>query len=1069
MKKRVLFFISVMLAFALQVSAQITTSGIYGKIMSDGEEVIGATVTATHKPSGTVYRAVTNSEGRYTIQGMRVGGPYQVEITYVGHQPKSFNNVNLLLGESQNLSCSLQEDAQVLDQVVILGHSGLNATKTGAAQSISAQMINDMPTVSHSIADISRLNPQISTNGMTGSMSFAGTNNRYNSFQIDGAMNNDVFGLTSSGSNGGQAGAQPVSMETIEQIQINVAPYDVRQGGFTGGAINAITKSGTNDFHGSAYGYGNNEQLVGKHYKNPDGTYSDPYEDEKEYLFGFTLGGPIVKDKLFFFANYERANKEYPNQYALGSEGSKVPTDLANDILAKVKELAADQGVTYNGEYTDAGRYIKSDKAGLKLDWNLNDFNKFTIRWSFVGAKKSLGQGNIATVNTLDHLYDFESQTHSFIAELQSRLSPTLSNEARASYVRVRDKRTSGTPFPGVTVYGVGSNGGAVNIGNEYSSMANALDQDIYTIEDNLTWLHGAHTFTFGTHNEFYKFRNLFIQNLYGCYYFQTYDNFQKYYLSAKAGQPDGTLFRDFYYNQANVEITGDPRWAAEFGAGQLGFYAQDKWDLSDRFQLTYGLRFDVPIFFDKPAENAPFNAYSEEKGWGYQTDRNIRTSLMASPRLGFRWDIDGKRNYILRGGAGIFTGRVPFVWLSNSFSNTGVQISKYRSGGLDGLQLILDPDKQYINAQHLEATNGSQEVDVFSKNFKFAQNFRANLGFDFKLLGIDWTAEGIFSKTLNDVYYQNLSYEETGKTFSQVYGYTWDNRPMMQRVTSGTPYTDVIALNNTSKGYSYSLSLKAEKHFPFGLDLMASYTHTRAKAIGTVTASTAAGNWKNNHTYRNPNKPELSNAAFNLPHSVKASAFYHFDYGRQKMFTTTIGIIYEGCNGQAYSLYYAGDANEDTYAVNDLIFIPTDAQIDQMKFAASADYTADQQRANLKQWLATQRYLKDHRGEYYDRYADNLPFENHFDLHVAQKINIRAGKYVHSLEITADIMNVANLLNKDWGRTYGSTYDTQYKSPIGYAGNGNYQFLHDADYVMFYPDSYYSRWRGQLGVKYTF
>ena len=235
MKKRILFLVSLMLAFVLQVSAQITTSGIYGKIVSDGEEVIGATITATHKPSGTVYRAVTNSEGRFTIQGMRVGGPYQVDVTYVGHQTKTFNDVNLLLGESQNLSCSLQEDAHVLDQVVITGRSGLNASKTGAAQSINAQMINDMPTVSHSIADISRLNPQISTNGMTGSMSFAGTNNRYNSFQIDGAMNNDVFGLTSNGSNGGQAGTQPVSMETIEQIQINVAPYDVRQGGFTGG------------------------------------------------------------------------------------------------------------------------------------------------------------------------------------------------------------------------------------------------------------------------------------------------------------------------------------------------------------------------------------------------------------------------------------------------------------------------------------------------------------------------------------------------------------------------------------------------------------------------------------------------------------------------------------------------------------------------------------------------------------------------------------------------------------------------------------------------------------------
>ena len=304
MQKRFLSLV-VLLVMALAAMAQVTTSGISGKVTSQGEEVIGASVTATHIPSGTIYRAVTNVQGRYTIQGMRAGGPYKVEITYVGHQPKVFADVNLLLGESQNLSCSLEEDSKVLEELVVTGKRGLNATKTGAAQSINAQMINDIPTVTHSIADIARLNPQISVNAQSGSMSFAGTNNRYNSFMIDGAMNNDVFGLASNGSNGGQAGAQPVSMETIDQIQINVAPFDVRQGGFTGGAINAITKSGTNVFHGSVYGYGNHESLLGKKYRLPDGSYSSAYEDESEYQAGFTLGGPIVKDKLFFFANYE--------------------------------------------------------------------------------------------------------------------------------------------------------------------------------------------------------------------------------------------------------------------------------------------------------------------------------------------------------------------------------------------------------------------------------------------------------------------------------------------------------------------------------------------------------------------------------------------------------------------------------------------------------------------------------------------------------------------------------------------------------------------------------------------
>lgn len=1079
MQKRFLSLV-VLLVMALAAMAQVTTSGISGKVTSQGEEVIGASVTATHIPSGTIYRAVTNVQGRYTIQGMRAGGPYKVEITYVGHQPKVFADVNLLLGESQNLSCSLEEDSKVLEELVVTGKRGLNATKTGAAQSINAQMINDIPTVTHSIADIARLNPQISVNAQSGSMSFAGTNNRYNSFMIDGAMNNDVFGLASNGSNGGQAGAQPVSMETIDQIQINVAPFDVRQGGFTGGAINAITKSGTNVFHGSVYGYGNNESLLGKKYRLPDGSYSSAYEDESEYQAGFTLGGPIVKDKLFFFANYERSNKEYDNLYGPGAPASKVDMNTANDILNKVKDLANRQGYDYSrGAYSGEGKYIKSNKAGLKLDWNINDFNKLSLRWSYVDAKQLMGLGGISSMNTEDHLYNFKSQTNSFIAELQSRLSPVLSNEARASYVRVRDKRTSGAPFPSITISGVPSlrdqdgktTNTSINIGNEISSMANGLDQDIITIEDNLTWYKGNHTLTAGTHNEIYQFRNLYIQYLYGSYSFNSLDNFNNYYLSAMDGRPDGSLLNSYRYQQANVSITGDPRWAAEFGAAQLGFYLQDKWDATNNFSLTYGLRMDLPIFFDEPAENKGFNDYADSMGWKYRTNQKISSTPMWSPRVGFRWDIHNDRRYILRGGMGIFTGRIPFVWLSNNFSNTGVQLSNYQTSKkseLSTIAMYLDPDQQYRNAEILTETAGSQLINVYDKKFKFSQTFRANLGFDFELLGINWTAEAIYSKTLNDVYYKNLAYDQTGKTFGQVYGYMWDNRPMYDRVTTGTPYGNIYVLQNTNKGYTYSLSLQAEKHFDFGLDLNASYTFTQSKAVASVTSSVAASNWTNTQTYRDPNNPELANSAYNHPHNVKGSAFYHISYGPKKMFTTTIGLIYQGYSGSPYSLRLSSDCNGDgTY--NDLMFIPTDEQVDKMVFVATSNFTAEQQRENFKTWLANTPYLRDHRGEFYKRYADNLRFESHFDFHLAEKIGVKVGKQIHALEISLDIMNVANLLNKDWGRTYSTSYDSEFMSPLTYSGGGEYQFAVDSNYVLKYPNDYYSRCRGQIGLKYTF
>ena len=336
----------------------------------------------------------------------------------MGHKTKTFNNVNLLLGETQDLSCTMQEDAKVLDELVVTGKSGLNATKTGAAQSINSDYINDMPSITHGIADVTRLNPQLTTsNG--GAMSFAGTNNRYNSFMVDGAMNNDVFGLTSAGSNGGQAGTQPLSMETIEQIQVNVAPFDVRQSGFTGGAINAITKSGTNTFHGSAYYYGNNQNLIGDKYPFSDGTgYASKYQKQSEYNTGITLGGPIVKNKLFFFVNYEHTNKQYPNNYGLDSKDLRVDATEASDILTKIKEMAAKQGVEYGGEFTSPDIYTKSDKIGAKLDWNINTFNKFTLRWSQVNAKQLNNTGGQSSLNDNSYSYPFKSVTNSYICLL---------------------------------------------------------------------------------------------------------------------------------------------------------------------------------------------------------------------------------------------------------------------------------------------------------------------------------------------------------------------------------------------------------------------------------------------------------------------------------------------------------------------------------------------------------------------------------------------------------------------------------------------------------------------------
>ncbi|MGL4852133.1 MAG: TonB-dependent receptor [Phocaeicola sp.] len=1049
------FFAAIMLMIAVGINAQVTTASISGKITdATNETIIGATIQAIHEPSGTYYGAITNVDGRYTIQGMRAGGPYKVEISYIGYESVIHTGVNLQLGETVNISAKMKDSSELLDEVVVVGKAGLDATKTGAAMSMSADDISRMPSINRGVADMARMNPQISV-ANNGSMSFAGANNRYNSFQVDGAMNNDAFGLTGNGSNGGQAGTQPISMETVEQIQISVAPFDVRQSGFTGGAINAVTKSGTNNFKGSVYGFGNNQSLIGRKYQLMNGATSQKYEDQTEYQAGVTFGGPIIKNKLFFFANYEKANKTYPDAYQLGSDASQINKEDAQRILDRLKEMAAEQGVTYNGGFNSSDVYTESDKAGLKLDWNINNKHKASVRWSMVSAKQRNSNSSANNLNATDYSYDFVSKTNTFVAELQSRFNDNLSNEFRASYVRVRDERQPDSPFPMISISNVGA--GTLNLGNERSSMANALDQDVLSFTDNLTWYQGNHTFTFGTHNEFYQFKNLFIQDAYGTYYYNNVDDFFA-----------GKINR-YRFAEANVSVTGDPRWAPAFGAGQLGFYMQDKWNVTDNFNLTVGIRMDMPLFFDTPSENKEFNQYAESKNWNYRTNHKMKSTPMFSPRVGFRWDINGDGRYTLRGGGGVFTGRIPFVWLSNNFSNTGVQMSAYDTRSTDDLSLILNPYGQGANAEKLTAS-GSQIINVFDENFKFAQNLRFNLGFDFDFAGIDWTAEAIYSKTLNDILYQNLAYatKADGSTLGQTYeSLAFDNRPMLERTTTGTNFAHVYALSNTSEGYSYSLSLSGKKSFAFGLDLTASYSYTQSKSLNSGTSSVAQSNWNFNYTTGNPNAPELGNSAFNRPHQLRASAYYHKDYG--KGWRSTVGLIYTGSSGAPYSIYYNGDLNGDSSTGNDLFFIPTDAQIDKMNFKATTAYPAETQRENMKAWIAADSYMSKHRGEYYERYADNEDFEHHFDFHFGQKFSFRAGNSIQSLELTFDIMNVGNMFNKKWGRSAAAGGSATWYSPVTYSGNGEFQFLREADYNMRTYSDYYSRWRGQIGLKYTF
>lgn len=1054
MKKLKLLLLTLFMLLNVGVAlSQVTTSGITGVIDDEENSTLpGATVLAIHEPSGTQYGVATNVFGQYTIQGMRPGGPYTVTVNFVGKQPQVFNDIYLSLGEVYKINATLVDDSKELQEVVVVSKNKFDSNKTGAGSRTTAEDIQNTPSISHSISDAIRLNPQLSV-GSNGAMSFAGTNNRYNSFQIDGAVNNDVFGLTSNGSNGGLAGAQPISMETVEQIQVSVAPFDVRQSGFTGGAINAITKSGTNDFHGSVYFDGLNQNLYGT-YELYNGKESEKMDDITEYRVGATVGGPIVKNKLFFFVNYEHSDSESPNRYGLGSPTSKVDVATANELLAFLRSKG------YTGSLTSIDNYRKSEKAGIKIDYNIGSKHKATFGWRLVDAKQLNKNSSASSLVASDYPYDYVSKTNNFTAELNSRFSSNINNEFRFSYVRVRDNREPKGAFPQVSISGVGD--GSINFGTEYSSAANGLDQDAYTITDNLTWYLGTHTLTFGTHNEIYKFSNLFIPYLYGTYYFDTPQQFYDF-----ANGVEGATFKNYYYGMADEAITGDKRWAAQFGAAQFGVYVQDKWRISDRFDLTYGIRFDIPVAFDTPVANEPFNEYAASQGWDVRTDHKIKNTPLVSPRIGFHYDLDDKGINVLRGGVGMFTGRIPFVWLSNNISNTGIQLISYSASNGKGV-FVTDPYDQSPMYSTLKAS-GSQTINVFADDFKFAQSLRFNLAADLRLGGIDWTIEGILSKTINDVVYKDYARDLDGSTVNEMYGLGFDDRPTLTRVTVNQPFNRVIYLDNTNKGYSVSASLKGEKHFQSGLSLMASYTYTNSKSVNSGSNSVAWSNYRYNYIYTNPNDPELGYSAYNVPHRIVASVTYSKDYASH--WRSTISLIYTGTSGIPYSINISGDLNGDGSDGNDLLYIPTDAQIDNMPFLSTYDeatgkgYSEEQQRANLKAWIASEDYLADHRGEYFERYADNEKFENHFDLHLAQRFSFNVGKSQHAIEFSFDVLNISNMFSKKWGRASNSA---GYYSPISFS-KGQYQFLHNADYNMRSYNDINSRWRGQFGIKYIF
>lgn len=1034
MKQRFTFLCTFLLTFSLlSISSlygqAITTAAINGKVLDkSGKPLQGATIQVKHVPSGTKYGNTTREGGLYNIQNLRVGGPYTVQASFVGFASQTKENLYLELGQNFQIDFVLLESTTELGTVVITGDKNaiLSSSRTGAQTTISKATIESFPTVARSFQDFSKFTPQFSGAGNNAN-SAAGRNNRFNNIQIDGTSYNDLFGLAANGTPGGQASTNPISLDAIDQFQVVIAPYDVRQGGFTGGGINAITRGGTNKLSGSVYAYGRNQNLVGY---SPDTNHSK-YAEFKEYQTGLRLGGPIMQDKLFFFVNAELTKRTSPmDNIAITQKNAKYA-----DSMALIQNIAQTKYGYNPGDFGSFTQNRPSTKIFVRFDWNINDQHKLTLRHNFVDAQDDNLPRTASVLLYSDRNYVFNSTTNSTVLQLNSVLGTNMSNELTVGFTAIRDKRkTDGNPFPSVSIY-FDNKSATAKLGTEEFSIRNRLDQNIFEFTDNFSYFMGEHAFTIGTHNEFFSFDNLYIRDYYGNYIFNSIADFQ----AGKAYQ----------YTLSYANVGKDPDLSAKWSAAQFGFYVQDEWTGIKGLKITAGLRVDVPSYFTTPAVNDTITKY-----FGLNTDKLPKAALLFSPRIGFNYDPVGDRDMQFRGGAGIFTGRVPFVWISNQYGNTGVDFLRL---SLNNQAFVADPNNQY---KPTTAQKQTSEVDITDPDFKMPQLMRLNFAVDKQLpYGFVGTLEGIYSKSLNDLYYQDINLGPVTKT-------TIDGRPYYASSTGSqgkvsSSFTNVLLMKNTSDGYQYNISASLQRQLMDNWSANAAYTYGRAKDRNSTTSSQAYSQYRYNPIQGDPNNPALTTSNFEIRHRIMLAVSYTFEY--LENYKTTVSLFYNGQSGRPFSYLYNGDINGDGQTGNDLIYIPK--ANDDKVMLTSNNWDA------LNRYIDNDDYLKDHRGEIAERNGGREPWVNQLDLHISQVIPVYQG---HTIELNLDILNVQNLIDREAGWVKSvANQSAQILSFSGYDATTGKQKVSFNDKVYktdpFQNDALYSRWQMQFGIRYSF
>lgn len=1057
--KRVLTLVFAAFLFPFMANAQVTTSSITGFVKSDkGEPLEGATVTAIHVPSGTKYVTLTKKDGNFTLPNTRIGGPFTLTVEYVGYAPQTIKDITLNLGEPFVANVTLSQQAQVLSEVTIAAAGRGAMAKTGASIILNSREIATLPSLSRSISDFTRLTPQANGNN------FSGRDGRMNNLQIDGANLNNNFGLSSDPTPGG--GASPISIESFDEISINIAPYDVRQSGFTGAGINVLTKSGTNTFHGSAYGYYRDQSFNGTH----AGKVEVTSPTQKNKVYGVTLGGPIIKNKLFFFANAEWENSAVPNgniYVPKGSSASGLPSASPIDSLNKFRDVLKSKYNYDAGAYDNRPNYItKNRKLLAKIDWNISDKHKLTLKYSdFKGSDQSplnsssVPNGGGFIITDYDHAadtiisatkpisrlpnnrngdqsigfsnsdYGTDHVVQSATLELNSNFSNKISNQLLFAYTHIDDKRNSpGGIFPTIEIFNADGTVNGVSKGTNYMSAGtdpftrnNEVVNNIATVTDNFSYFAGRHTILAGATYEYQRLGNAFMQGSESYYIYNTLNDFV-------------TDAPPAFYAYTYSLVPGQPKvFSANLKLGQLGVYVQDEFNINQNFKLTYGIRGDVPTYLEQPIENPAITAlqFPDKDGnlQHFNTGKWPNAALLLSPRVGFRWKVPDAKGLLVRGGTGIFTGKIPFVFLTNMPSNSGVYqngvtVTDYAS--LSGYTFNPNPDAYLSKFPSTITAKAPSSFVLIDPKFKFPQVWRTNLGIDKQLgNGFRATVDLLYTKDLNDVKMRNANLKEpTGNLTGE------DTRTYYPSSTTPADkfyYPDLagkgkggeeIILENTHKGYSYSATAQISKSFRNGFYGSLAYTYTEAKEVSPNPGSRATSAWESIANKGTSNDVELYYSSYAIPHRVVGNISYRLEYANH--LASTISLFYQGSSQGNYSYVVGGDLDGDGNNKTDLMYIYAKGSdvpfVDFLNKDGSVKYTVAQEQAAYDQFVSSSPYLNKRKGQYAQRNSAFLPWYSRVDMRFLQDFYLKTGKTTHTLEFSLDVINLPNLISRNWG-----------------------------------------------------